>query len=57
MSARGLEQAFETSERELEPLSAIVRALVDLADKLEDLKTLMQQQNDWLRRLLERRKP
>jgi len=42
------------SERELQLLVIIARSVADLADKLSDLTTLTQQQNDLLRRIVHR---
>ena len=43
-----------TAERQLQLTWCSVRMLADLCDKLDDLLTLAQQQNDLLRRMLER---
>jgi hypothetical protein len=48
------EITVSTSERQLQLLCAVVRGLTDLGIKLDDLITLTQQQNDLVRRLLER---
>jgi len=43
---------ISASERQLQLLVIIARSLGDLAEKVSDLNTLTQQQNDLLRRIL-----
>ena len=46
--------AIASLDRQLQLLCIVARALVDFGCKLDDLVTLAQQQNDLLRRLVER---
>jgi hypothetical protein len=46
------QQLSEASERELQLLCIAAHSVVTLADKLDDIITLLQQQNDLLRALL-----
>ena len=43
---------ISASERQLQLLVIIARSLGDLAEKVSDLNTLTQQQNDLLRRIV-----